>query len=128
MEEKIYYIYSENSGMIDCHEEYTLDLFVQDIIKKEYELINHHYSGGEFVEYHLDFFTSLAPHYLKARARAISDFEFYRVLDIFNEKYKDVPDEQFKVHEVKVDQKEINFTISIIEKIGIEDYFKLKSQ
>lgn len=54
-----------NCNFVECYGHYTLNLFVEEIIKEEFKEVQYHYSIDEILEYHLSFFESLEPYYIK---------------------------------------------------------------
>ncbi|WP_281512322.1 hypothetical protein [Mammaliicoccus vitulinus] len=119
-------IIDNNAGTCDVHEEYTLDVFVQDLVKREVEERAYHYSGDEYLEGY-DYLMKLSSYYIKAKGTALEYYEVKEMLDIINDFYvfKDV--NQYEIEIVNVNDCDMLFCKKMIKEIGLKSYLGIQN-
>lgn len=93
-----------NCNFVKCYSHYTLDLLVQELVKEEFEEVRKHYSIDEFLEYHITFFESLAPYYLKSLITALEFEDVNQVIYLFNKKYQYENEEKLIIRPLNEDE------------------------
>lgn len=123
---ELYVIIDNNAGTCDVHEEYTLDIFVQDLVKREVEERAYHYSGDEYLEGY-DYLMKLSSYYIKAKGTALEYYEVKEMLNIVNDFYRYENRDQYRVEIVNVKDCDILFSIKMIKEIGLNSYLKIQN-
>lgn len=122
---ELYVIRNNRSGFCYIHEEYTIDIFVQDLVKDEMKEKSYHYSGEEYLEGSFNYLMDLAPYYIKAIGTTIEDFELKEILKIIHNHYKE---NVYDVNKININYNDIDFTKNVIGKIGIDSYLRIKNK
>ncbi|MBM6202868.1 hypothetical protein H6K86_12035 [Staphylococcus epidermidis] len=124
MFETIYVIYSQN--FTQASDGYDLDILIQDLIKEEFQHNAEHYSIDEFMEYHADFYASLAPVYIKAKIQQLGYTDVKKTLNMFNEHFNYDEENKLNIAIYNFNSMANDHLIKFINELGYEEFEKMR--
>ena len=124
MFETIYVIYSQN--FTQASDGYDLDILIQDLIKEEFQHNAEHYSIDEFMEYHADFYASLAPVYIKAKIQQLGYTDVKKTLNMFNEHFNYDEENKLNIAIYNFNSMANDDLIKFINELGYEEFEKMR--
>lgn len=119
----LYIIKSSNFSQV-CQEG-QLEEQVKDLIESEFKHTKYHYSGDEFIEYHSEFFSLIAPYYIKANVSKLEIHEVERILNMMNEHFMYNEDTQLSLGVLDVEDADMYFVEKMINQLGYSNFKRI---